>query len=259
MQYTTIFLAALSAASTLAAPLSTRQNTDNFITIQLNGRSELSKQSTLKGHATKRQEIFPSTTDQFDSINIRLGKAVAAQNQDLRCQAIDDKNQPITGQRGANIDTNFSDGGLGATWNFLPLGTLYTVKKIVCDPSFKKTIATREANAQVNPADIVTVQFSGLSEEASQTPLEGDSTKRQEVPALNTKTKFDQVTINLGANVDPTLRCKILDFEGQPIVAKRGTNTDFTFADGDKGAWTFVDGLQTVTKVICDPAFKSLN
>ena len=45
---------------------------------------------------------------------------------------------------------------------------------------------------------------------------------------------------------------------GAPIILKRGANTDITFGDGDKGAWTFRDAPSTVSKVICDPTFAKI-
>ena len=44
-----------------------------------------------------------------------------------------------------------------------------------------------------------------------------------------------------------------------PIVLKRGANTDITFGDGDKGAWTFRDAPSAVSKVVCDPTFAKID
>lgn len=70
----------------------------------------------------------------FNSVTLSLGKDV--QKKDLRCQVLDEKNRPITVQRGKNVDVTFADGNLGP-WKFLK-PTFTKVGKIICDPAFVK-------------------------------------------------------------------------------------------------------------------------
>lgn len=70
---------------------------------------------------------------------------------------------------------------------------------------------------------------------------------------------FTTVTLNVGkAAPNQAARCKILNDAGSAIVLQRGANTDITFADGGKGPWTFRDGPQKVSDVICDPTFRKI-
>jgi len=39
-----------------------------------------------------------------------------------------------------------------------------------------------------------------------------------------------------------------------PLIATRGENTDTTFSDADKGAWTFITPSE-VSSIVCDPTF----
>ncbi|USW57826.1 hypothetical protein Slin15195_G111450 [Septoria linicola] len=67
---------------------------------------------------------------------------------------------------------------------------------------------------------------------------------------------YDTVSLSLGADIlNPALRCQILDTAQNPIVVVRGENVDITFADGGNGPWTFRDGENEVSQIICDPAF----
>lgn len=77
--------------------------------------------------------------------------------------------------------------------------------------------------------------------------------------AVRSDEKWTLVTVEVGT--DPAvkaLRCKLLDQSPRPvaITATRGANKDITFADGDKGEWTFVKASK-VGRIICDPAFKA--
>lgn len=70
---------------------------------------------------------------------------------------------------------------------------------------------------------------------------------------------FTQINLKVGKNVSPQdLRCQALDSNGKPIVELRGENTDITFADGGKGAWTFRAPTK-VASVTCDPSFKKID
>jgi len=70
---------------------------------------------------------------------------------------------------------------------------------------------------------------------------------------------FSTIEISLGAGVaNKDLRCEALDNYGNPIVAVRGANTDTTFSDADKGAWTFRKPSY-VSQVVCDPTFVKID
>ncbi|KAL8747987.1 MAG: hypothetical protein Q9190_000199 [Brigantiaea leucoxantha] len=69
---------------------------------------------------------------------------------------------------------------------------------------------------------------------------------------------FRTVELQLGKDVqNQDYRCQILDPANKPIVLLRGANTDITFGDGDKGAWTFRHESE-VRQIICDPTFKKI-
>ncbi|KAK3717482.1 hypothetical protein LTR37_005872 [Vermiconidia calcicola] len=69
---------------------------------------------------------------------------------------------------------------------------------------------------------------------------------------------FETIEIAVGANVaQQNLRCQALDMAGAPLIAVRGNNTDITFSDAGKGAWTFKTPSE-VHSIICDPAFEPI-
>lgn len=66
--------------------------------------------------------------------------------------------------------------------------------------------------------------------------------------------QFTQITLTLGKDVvNQNLRCQAQDTTGKPIVVLRGANTDVSFGDGGKGAWTF-RAPATIANVTCDDA-----
>jgi len=70
---------------------------------------------------------------------------------------------------------------------------------------------------------------------------------------------FTTIEIALGAGVqNKELRCSALDNYGNAIVGVRGANTDVTFSDADKGAWTFRQPSY-VSEVACDPTFTKID
>ena len=70
---------------------------------------------------------------------------------------------------------------------------------------------------------------------------------------------FTQIELKVGKDVDPQdLRCQALDSHGKAIVEERGTNTDVTFSDAGKGAWTF-RAPTSVASVTCDPTFEKID
>lgn len=81
--------------------------------------------------------------------------------------------------------------------------------------------------------------------------------QRQAKSPVGSSGPFTTVELSLGPDVkQKDLRCQVLDKNNDPIVVVRGQNVDITFADGDKGEWTFKSGATKVSKIICDPAFK---
>ncbi|ORY11131.1 hypothetical protein BCR34DRAFT_565731 [Clohesyomyces aquaticus] len=79
---------------------------------------------------------------------------------------------------------------------------------------------------------------------------------RQAKPPVGSSGPFATVELRLGPNVKKAgLRCQVLDNNNVPITVVRGANVDITFADGDKGLWTFQNGATEVSQIICDPAF----
>lgn len=67
--------------------------------------------------------------------------------------------------------------------------------------------------------------------------------------------EYDTVALQLGKDVvNQDLRCKAVDVAGNDIVVLRGANTDVSFSDAGKGAWTFLTPT-AVGAVICDPTF----
>lgn len=70
---------------------------------------------------------------------------------------------------------------------------------------------------------------------------------------------FTQIALTVGKDVTPQdLRCQALDSNGKPIVELRGANTDVSFSDAGKGAWTF-RAPTSVSSVTCDPAFTKID
>ncbi|KEF54027.1 uncharacterized protein A1O9_09822 [Exophiala aquamarina CBS 119918] len=69
---------------------------------------------------------------------------------------------------------------------------------------------------------------------------------------------FSTVALQLGNDVvQQDLRCKVVDDAGNDIVVVRGNNTDVTFSDAAKGAWTLPDAA-VIGNVICDPEFEKI-
>lgn len=67
---------------------------------------------------------------------------------------------------------------------------------------------------------------------------------------------YNAVTVSLGADANPDIRCQMLDNNDIPIAGTRGGARDVTFSDNDEGEWKF-DNRTFVTQLICDPAFVS--
>ncbi|KAJ2984115.1 hypothetical protein NQ176_g182 [Zarea fungicola] len=95
----------------------------------------LATQTPFKKAGLYREMQSPvGSSGPFNSVTLSLGKNV--QKKDLRCQVLDERNRPITVQRGKNVDVTFADGNLGP-WKFLK-PTFTKITKIICDPAFIK-------------------------------------------------------------------------------------------------------------------------
>lgn len=75
---------------------------------------------------------------------------------------------------------------------------------------------------------------------------------------------FTTLEVDIGADVDPKLRCAATADDDVQIFATRGANLDDTFSDSTNGEWTFsdADGNPTpafVSIVRCDTAFVANN
>lgn len=118
------------------------------------------------------------------------------------------------------------------------------------------TGALAAPHSRRNADNEVRVSLSDLAETGAQVTL-AEGVRDTAVPA--TDGPFATVELTLGADVqDQDLRCQILDHMGNPIVLLRGANTDITFGDGGKGAWTLREPT-TVSEVICDPSFTQID
>lgn len=101
----------------------------------------------------------------------------------------------------------------------------------------------------------IRVTLSDLGETGTQNEFP-EGVRATQSPA--TSGPFKTVELTLGPDVkNQDYRCQILDHAKAPIVLKRGNNTDITFGDGGKGAWTFRHEAM-VSHIICDPTFKKI-
>lgn len=69
---------------------------------------------------------------------------------------------------------------------------------------------------------------------------------------------FTTLEVDVGADVDPALRCAVTADDDVKIFATRGENLDDTFSDSTSGEWTF-DGPTEITVARCDPSFVANN
>ncbi|KAF2651153.1 hypothetical protein K491DRAFT_761267 [Lophiostoma macrostomum CBS 122681] len=239
MQYSSLFLAALSATGTLAAPMGTAIAAGNHsIQVLLQNQATESGAGISFTEGALPQQLSPSQFGPFETLLLTLGADVNPQT--LRCKAIDDLGNPIVGLRGENVDITFGDGGNGA-WTFRK-PTI--VSSVICDPTFVKTDKS-ENN--------VRVQLSGPGELATQTEFTGAASETK--PPVGSNGPYDTIELDVGILVeDQGIRCKVLDNNGKEIIAVRGANTDTTFSDAGKGAWAFQKASE-VSQIICDPAF----
>ena len=74
------------------------------------------------------------------------------------------------------------------------------------------------------------------------------------LPPTGSTGPFTTFQLDVGPNVDPTLRCSIKDTQGNFIFGTRGTNRDTSFSDSDKGPWQIEGSSAVIAEVVCDPA-----
>ncbi|KAI4094831.1 MAG: hypothetical protein LQ339_007394 [Xanthoria mediterranea] len=121
MQYTSIFLAALAATTTLAAPWATPSH-DNNLQVTLSGPHTTPAQKHLPG--SPRTAKYPSSKGPFTFVELHVGK-----------------------DRGNNTDITFADGGKGK-WTIR--GEEATkVSQIICDPAFRQITAATGTEIRV--------------------------------------------------------------------------------------------------------------
>ncbi|KAL8870728.1 MAG: hypothetical protein Q9198_007566, partial [Flavoplaca austrocitrina] len=73
MQYSSVFLAALAATTTLAAPWKHQAPTDNNLEVTLSGGSSAAVMTSLP--ASPETTVQPSSTGPFTYVALRVGKA----------------------------------------------------------------------------------------------------------------------------------------------------------------------------------------
>jgi hypothetical protein len=231
-------LVSLLAASVFAAPAAS--NNGKSVTVILQSQStETGSQTTFKSVNRRKEKAPVGSSGPFETIEISVGPNA---DQALRCQALDASGTPLVATRGTNIDTSFSDADKGP-WTFQKPDA--EVARIVCDPALEAISAD---NFQV------TVILSGDDELATQTVFDNSFVRSQQ-PPTGSSGPYNTVELSVGAQVNPALRCAVLDKKGRSIVVLRGANRDVTFSDADKGPWTFEAGNKRVSNVICDPTF----
>jgi len=239
MQYSSILLALFAASGSMALPQF--QTADNIIEVTLGGNKFFFKEGVRD---VKAANIHGAV----GKVALKVSSGV---DPAYRCQITDENNKPIVITRGKNIDTTFADGNNGAWTIRKPT----TVKNIICDPNFVKI-----SESELETALEVHVQLGGPDELATQTGG-FNGRERQAFPPTASSGPYNTVEIIVGAFVEKQdIRCKIIDEKGNAVTAKRGANVDTTFSDADKGLWNFINPKKTsVSKIICDPAFKSVN
>jgi len=111
------------------------KNTDIRVTLT---DGNLATQTAFDRAGLEREIQEPvGSSGPFNSVELSVGADV--QKQDLRCQILDNRGNPIIVERDGNIDTTFADGN-GGPWAFLEPASS-EVSKIICDPAFAKASA----------------------------------------------------------------------------------------------------------------------
>lgn len=249
MQYTSIFLSALFATSALARP-ARRSTSDDSIVVQLSGSDELATQTTFdEGWRQVKRPV--GSAGPYDTVLLTLGADV--KQQDLRCQVLDEYNDPIVVLRNGNREITFADGNGGA-WTFE--AGAQNVVAIICDPAFKKGDPAAPTPIAQPP---INARIDGLSEFARNVAFVEGGLAREIQPAGGEDVNMFTLTVD-PAIKNQALRCSVLDNYGNAILGRRGANVDVTFGDGGNGPWTFINKQnQTInvdtSAIVCDPAF----
>jgi hypothetical protein len=253
MQYSTVFLTALAASGAMASHRPRPGRIDQSVTVTLRGAEVEDEAFRFRREPRVRPvSDVPEVQGPYDEVELNLGKDV--RNEQLRCQILNENEEPIVILRGANTDETFADGGNGP-WKFR---TPSLVSRVTCDRAFVK----------IDPADPRLQVSVLLQDQATETGitfgLSGVIRNSIEL-SEETTTAFQEVTLSItGDLVDPTLRCTLegvgIDSEvsipeSRNIIVVRGVNTEPTFGDGNGGAWT-LQPAQQVRRITCDPAFK---
>lgn len=244
MQYSAAFLALFAASGAMAGarPGSGYHRSDKSVTISLRGAAADSEVVFRREPGDRPFAGRPDNNGPFEEVELTLGDDV--QNDELRCQVLDQDRNPIVVLRGNNTDNTFADGDKGA-WKFR---APTNVHKVVCSQDFEKIDPQDDRLAVTvllqNDSTGITRRLSGVVDNTV-------DVAQDEV--------FDTVTLMVtGELVDPALRCQLTGEDDKPLVILRGANTDETFADGGKGAWTIRTPAK-VKKVTCNPAFQQID
>ena len=112
---------------------------------------------------------------------------------------------------------------------------------------------TFQRRAYGNDTSVTVILQDQASETGSQTTFKNANIRNAGAP-VGSSGPFSTIEISVGAAAPQALRCQAIDDMGMPIVGVRGANTDITFSDADKGAWTFKEP-SVVSQIVCDPAF----
>jgi hypothetical protein len=240
MHHSTVAIFLLAATSNLASAQASNEADNSVSVILQNQAIELGSTTGFSEGVRETKEPVGSSGP-YTTVELSLGADV--DQQDLRCQILDDRNVPIILLRGNNTDTTFADGD-GGVWDFQDGALL--VSAIICDPEFEK----REQDLAIR----VTLSDGNL---ATQTTFENAGLELEEKSPAGSSGPFNTVNLDVGADVqDQDLRCQIVDTHGNVIELVRGENEDVTFGDGGNGAWNFLEPASSeVGSIICDPAF----
>lgn len=240
MHHSTVSIFLLAATGSFASAQAS-DGAENAISVILQNQAiELGSQTDFAEGIRETKEPVGSSGP-YTTVELSLGADV--DQQDLRCQILDDNNVPIILLRGENNDTTFADGD-GGVWDFQDGALL--VSTIICDPEFQK----REQDLAIR----ITLSDGNL---ATQTAFDNAGLELEEKTPAGSSGPFNTVNLDIGADVqDQDLRCQIVDTHGNVIELVRGGNEDFTFGDGGNGAWNFLEPASSeVGNIICDPAF----
>jgi hypothetical protein len=248
MHFFTIGFPLLAAMGSLAAPQGFVLDISMTVTLQ-NSETDPGSLTTFQNDGSRQTLPLVGSSGPFSIVELNVGSSVVPQDQ--RCQIRDENNDVIRVTRGPNNDTSFSDGD-GGIWRFDAGPKL--VSAVICDPDFVKDEEDFEIRIFLSDGENLATQTVTSSTIFMSAGLESEVRE-----PLDASGPFNTVALDIGADVkQQTLRCQILDNNGNAIEIKRGVNEDFTFADGGNGLWNFLNPTSSeVSQIICDPAFVS--